>query len=201
MLEFKDRLRELMNEKGINTPEDLSPKLPIFIHPNTIRNYLKGKSPKDFEKYEILASFFGVTTDYLQGYSNAKTIDINIKNICNKYGLNEISLSALELINRRNIDFNFQEINTINYLLEDIMINKQNSIVKAITDYLFFDSNSKTKIKIQTRINGTNENIRTSTDLLLDLVFFEDIKSKLNFLKTEIKKEGENNEYKRKRKE
>lgn len=199
MLEFKDILRELMNEKGINTPEELSPKLPIFIHPNTIRNYLKGKSPKDFEKYEILASFFGVTTDYLQGYSNAKTIDINIKNICNKYGLNEISLSALELINRRNIDFNFQEINTINYLLEDLLINKQNSIIESITDYLYFNYNPETKINIL-NIKGINGNIKISRDLTLELLLFEDIKSKLNFLKSEIKKEGEKNECKRTRK-
>ena len=171
MLEFKDILRELMNEKGINTPEELSPKLPIFIHPNTIRNYLKGKSPKDFEKYEILASFFGVTTDYLQGYSNAKTIDINIKNICNKYGLNEISLSALELINRRNIDFNFQEINTINYLLEDLLINKQNSIIESITDYLYFNYNPETKINIL-NIKGINGNIKISRDLTLELCPF-----------------------------
>ena len=199
MLEFKDILRELMNEKGINTPEELSPKLPVFIHPNTIRNYLKGKSPKDFEKYEILASFFGVTTDYLQGYSNAKTIDINIKNICNKYGLNEISLSALELINRRNIDFNFQEINTINYLLEDLLINKQNSIIESITDYLYFNYNPETKINIL-NIKGINGNIKISRDLTLELLLFEDIKSKLNFLKSEIKKEGEKNECKRTRK-
>lgn len=190
MVEFKDRLRELMNEKGINTPEELSPKLPIYIHPNTIRNYLKGKSPKNFEKYEIIASFFGVTTDYLKGYSNAKTIDINIKNICNKYGLNEIALSALELINIRNIDFNAQEINTINYLLEDLLINKQKSIIKSITDYLYFNYNPETTINIL-NIKGINENIKISRDLTLELLLFEDIKSKLNFLKTEIKREGE----------
>lgn len=158
--------------------------------------------PKNLEYVKAIADYFNVSIDYLLGEAPTPTNNIDIKDFCNKYGLNENSLLALEFHNRRKNDFkkvfeknninaDYKEIDTINYLLEDLLINKQNSIIEAITDYLYFDSNSKTKINIQTTINGINENIKTSTDLLLDLVFFEDIKSKLNFLKTEIKKEGE----------
>ena len=91
---------------------------------------------------------------------------------------------------REHMVFNAQEINTINYLLEDLLINKQKSIIKSITDYLYFNYNPETTINIL-NIKGINENIKISRDLTLELLLFEDIKSKLNFLKTEIKREGE----------
>lgn len=105
MIEFKDRLRELMNENGIKTPTELSEKLDKLnnnsnLHSNTIRNYLNGKSPKDVGKYKILANFFGVSTDYLQGYTKERTNNIDIKNIYNEYGLNENSLEIIKKYNK-----------------------------------------------------------------------------------------------------
>ena len=113
MIEFKDRLRQLMNENGIKTPEELSDKLNNLhnnsnLHSNTIRNYLNGKSPKDVGKYKILANFFGVSTDFLQGYTDKRTNNIDIKNICNEYGLNE---NSLEIIKKYNKELYSESIN------------------------------------------------------------------------------------------
>ena len=113
MIEFKDRLRELMNENGIKTPTELSEKLDKLnnnsnLHSNTIRNYLNGKSPKDVGKYKILANFFGVSTDYLQGYTKERTNNIDIKNIYNEYGLNE---NSLEIIKKYNKELYSESIN------------------------------------------------------------------------------------------
>ena len=101
MVEFKDRLRDLMKERRIKTPEELSRQLDDFdkssrLHANTIRNYLNGKFPKDVGKYKILADFFYVTTDYLQGSSSVRTKNIDIKNFCNEYGLTEESLNIIK---------------------------------------------------------------------------------------------------------
>lgn len=191
MVEFKDRLRELMNEKRIKTAEKLSTELPIFIHPNTIRNYLKGKSPKDFEKYEILANYFGVTTDYLQGYSNAKTIDIDIKNICNKYGLTEKSLLALERANSRSQDLDLTtEINAINFLLEDLEKNPSNSIITCIARYFYLITDFR--IVERTKMLGSDVpvNINLSGDILASS-FLKNIEEHLINARKYINKEGE----------
>ncbi len=153
MIEFKDRLKDLMKKRGIKTAEELSKQLEQLnnnshIHPNTIRNYLKGKPPRDFEKYQILARFFNVSTDYLQGLTETETTDIDIKTICEKYGLTEKSLAALERINtmKKNFVGYFTTIDTVNRLLEDIEEKKFMCVIQNI-DY-FFNLNINTEKEV-----------------------------------------------------
>lgn len=129
-MEFKDRLKDLMKNRGIQSPEELSNELVKLnngssIHANTIRNYLKGKPPNNFEKYEILANFFGVSTDYLQGYTNTESINVDTKYFCNEYGLSENVLKKLKEYKNNPI-----EIYTINLILN------QKGFIKRLSDYL-----------------------------------------------------------------
>lgn len=206
MFQFKingERLKKLMNDNNIKAYK-LSKELErkgYSISTNTIANYMKEKTPpKNLEYVKAIADYFNVSTDFLLGIAPTPTNNIDLKDICNKYGLNEKSLSVLEFHNRRNIDFNCQEINTINYLLEDLLVNKQNSIIEAITQYCYFDNINESRVNVQIRINGTNENLEISKDFLLEQVLIKEIEYKLNYLKNEIRKEGENDECKRTRK-
>lgn len=129
-MEFKDRLKDLMKNRGIQTPEELSKELANLnngsnIHANTIRNYLKGKPPNNFEKYEILANFFGVSTDYLQGYTDTESTDIKTKYFCDEYGLSENVLKKLKEYKNNPI-----EIYAINLILN------QKRFIKILSEYL-----------------------------------------------------------------
>lgn len=206
MFQFKingERLKKLMNDNNIKAYK-LSKELEekgYSISTNTIANYMKEKTPpKNLEYVKAIADYFNVSTDFLLGIAPTPTNNIDLKDICNKYGLNEKSLSVLEFHNRRNIDFNCQEINTINYLLEDLSVNKQKSIIKAITDYCYFDNTNERNITIQAKIKGMNEKFEISQDFLLEELLIKEIEYKLNYLKNEIKREGEKNECKRTRK-
>ncbi len=105
MIEFKDRLKELMKEYNLS-PEKLEDNLKKFskdtkkdcnISRNTIRNYLKGNTPpKSFERIEDLARYFNVSTDYIQGLTDEPSTDVKVKEIYAKYGLTEENLKHLE---------------------------------------------------------------------------------------------------------
>lgn len=153
MMEFKDRLRDLMSERGIKTPEELSRKLGELnnnsnLHANTIRNYLKGNSPKDIGKYEILANYFNVTTDFLQGYSEVKTKNIDIKNFCDEYGLTEQSLDIIK---------------------SSVYANCSDIFNSFLYDFAIFDLTCKLKALI-----SLNEMIKENLYFLLELRFFEE---------------------------
>ena len=203
MLQFKingERLKKLMKDSNINAYQ-LSKKIGGYPSPNTITNYMEERTPpKNLEYVKAIADYFNVSTDFLLGIAPTPTNNINIKDFCNKYGLNESSLSALELINRRHMDFNFQEINTINYLLEDVFINKQNSIINVITDYLFFNNiGGGVEIPIKTNTKtGTMEILTIENNTAVKSILIKEIEDKLIWLKDEIKKEGEKSEHKRK---
>ena len=123
MVEFKNRLKGLI---GNLSPEQLSKELKgkNHISANTIRNYLKGDTiPNNFEKIQILANYFNVSTDYIQGLTDFKTKDIQIKYISEKYGLTEKSLNTIETFNKvENRVFN-KTINIVNNYILKLLCN------------------------------------------------------------------------------
>lgn len=118
MSEFGERLKELMEENNIKA-EALSKNLNGQISANTIRAYAKGiHKPNSIENIKILANFFNVSTDYIQGFTNEKTTNVKVKNISNIYGLSEKALKNLKEFNylaERNESFT--HIKTINFIL------------------------------------------------------------------------------------
>jgi len=64
---FKDRLIELMQEKGLNT---ISLGKETGIPSSSISNWIQMRRTVNVESVIILASFFGCTTDYLLGLEN-----------------------------------------------------------------------------------------------------------------------------------
>lgn len=204
MAEFNEILKKLMEKNGINA-EQLHNSLDVSskISANTIRNYINGDTkPNCYEYYKILADFFNVSTDYIQGYTEEPSTDIKIKEICNTYGLKENSLLALINLNSQKKDFNRKMIDTVNYLLEDVFINKQNSIINVITDYLYCTKDIK-EFKIPLKYDsetGVTEVLTIEGSTAIKSILLKEIEDKLNWLKGEIRKEGEKDECKRTRK-
>lgn len=68
-MEFKDRLKDLRNEKGVSQ-EELG-KVLGYEHA-TISQYESGKRKPDFDTLHKIADYFNVTTDYLLGRTNKR---------------------------------------------------------------------------------------------------------------------------------
>ena len=64
MIIFKDRLKELRKEKNLSQAE-LAKELEVSQR--SISSWETGFRQPDFETLEILAKYFGVSTDYLLG--------------------------------------------------------------------------------------------------------------------------------------
>lgn len=71
MNEFKNRIRDLREDMDLR---QIDVALATGIDQKTLSNYETGKTNPDSSSLIRLADFFGVTIDYLVGYSN-----INIK--------------------------------------------------------------------------------------------------------------------------
>lgn len=208
MFQFKingERLKKLMNDNNIKAyklSKELE-KMGYSISTNTITNYMNEKTPpKNLEYVKAIADYFNVSTDFLLGIAPTPTNNINIKDFCNKYSINEKALSALEFLKEKPADFNPNIINTINYLLEDILINNHNSILNVITDYIFF-TNIGNSINVPFNINsktGVTEILTVKSDTAVKSILINEIEEELNLLKDKIIKEGEKSEYKRKSK-
>lgn len=69
MAEFKDRLKELREEKGL-TQIQLAEELGMSR--GTVGNYESGTRKPRFEDFEAIADYFNVELDYLYGRSNER---------------------------------------------------------------------------------------------------------------------------------
>lgn len=74
--EFKARLRELREEKGL-TKWEVASGLNNSTSPHTIRKYETEGENSKIKNVIALANFFDVTTDYLLGVSDEKHIDLS----------------------------------------------------------------------------------------------------------------------------
>lgn len=73
---FGDTLKKLRIEKDL-TQDEFAQKLSLAK--STISLYETGKREPDYKTIKIIAEFFGVTVDYLLGFSNEKTGKADLK--------------------------------------------------------------------------------------------------------------------------
>ena len=69
MIKFAERLQSLRNEKGV-TQREMAALMQIQLR--SYQHYEGGDRRPDFEGLVFLADYFGVTTDYLLGRSDAR---------------------------------------------------------------------------------------------------------------------------------
>lgn len=77
-MEFAQRLNEMLEEKGV-TAYRLSKSL--GIHQTTVKNWVDGTSKPRTEFVQKMADFFGVSPDYLMGWSNNRTAQEEDENL------------------------------------------------------------------------------------------------------------------------
>jgi transcriptional regulator with XRE-family HTH domain len=101
---FSKRLQELMIEKNINQKELAKG---VDTSQQAIQQYIAMESAPKMEMFVAIADFFEVSCDYLLGRVETRTLDVNVQNVVNKYGLRESSLKKLErLVEEKNRPYN-----------------------------------------------------------------------------------------------
>lgn len=95
MIEFKDRLRDLIKNSGKtqkSVSEEIKEKFQIDLSAQTLSYYVNGREP-NYETLRAISRYFGVSSDYLLGLSDVQNTDPDIKAISEKTGLSEKSLN------------------------------------------------------------------------------------------------------------
>lgn len=90
---FPTKLRELMEVNKI-TQETLASYL--GVKRQTVSLYKSGQSKPDVDQLYKIASFFGVSSDYLIGISPVQSTDTQVQQVCRFTGLSEKALEKLK---------------------------------------------------------------------------------------------------------
>lgn len=96
---FSERLCQLIEEKGI-TQNQLAEA--IGKTRQTINGYTLGNTAPDSDTLIELSNYFDVSVDYLLGLSDVKTLDVQVKAICEYIGLSNEAVQLLHCINEDN---------------------------------------------------------------------------------------------------
>ena len=138
---FAQRLKTLRKERGI-TQQQLADG--VGISKGGLSYYENTGRTPDITILERFADYFGVTTDYLLGRTNAQTQKGKLQAVCNHTGLSDKSVNLLSDLKERSP----AQLRVINFLLEqaagdmDIVYdlddtdNYYGSILNAVVRYL-----------------------------------------------------------------
>lgn len=138
---FAQRLKTLRKERGI-TQQQLADG--VGISKGGLSYYENAGRTPDISILERFADYFGVTTDYLLGRTNAQTPKAKLQAVCNHTGLSDKTVNLLSDLKENSPD----QLRVINFLLEqaagdmDIVYdlddtdNYDGSILNAVVRYL-----------------------------------------------------------------
>ena len=138
---FAQRLKTLRKERGI-TQQQLADG--VGLSKGGLSYYENAGRTPDISILERFADYFGVTTDYLLGRTNAQTQKAKLQAACNHTGLSDKSVNLLSDLKENSP----VQLRTVNFLLEqaeedmDIVYslddtdNYEGSILNAVVRYL-----------------------------------------------------------------
>ena len=90
---FATRLRKIMEENH-TTQSALAKETGLTRQ--SISQYMDGSILPNVEKLHIICRFFGIPSDYLLGFTDSKSTDIEVQNIYDKWGLSSDAMENLE---------------------------------------------------------------------------------------------------------
>jgi len=139
------RLRELIEETGVSQTELAAA---IGVTRQAVNSYTLGNTVPNSDVLLNISKFFDVSSDYLLGLSDVKSIDVTKKEVCEMTGLSDKSIEILQNIlkfRRRSY------IDMLNFLIEETDFVLQdfggcrfyNSTLKSMYEYFFFDMKNK----------------------------------------------------------
>ena len=129
---FRERLKMLRGNKRLqDVAQDLG------ISRVTLGYYESGERKPDIEILLRIANYYNVSCDYLLGLTETQSLDMNVREISHKIGLNEKSVEILcsyKSYNDNHPENNISEI----YLttVDDILL--YNNLIEDIAHYLYF---------------------------------------------------------------
>lgn len=94
---FAQRLRLCRQRKGISLQKAAEA---LGATAQSLSLYEKGQRTINIDLLKRVAEYFGVTSDYLIGLSDAATTDTDLKAVCDYTGLSEKSTNLLYLLNQ-----------------------------------------------------------------------------------------------------
>ena len=86
------RIRELLDSRETRT-EDFAKA--VGISSSAVRMWYTGYARPDIEKIPAICRFFDVSADYLLGLSTVSSVDVEIRDICEKIGLSDAAVLNL----------------------------------------------------------------------------------------------------------
>ena len=89
---LNSRLRELLDSRDTRT-EDFANA--VGISSSAVRMWYTGYARPDIEKIPAICKFFDVSADWLLGLSETQSVDIELRDICEKTGLSANALFKL----------------------------------------------------------------------------------------------------------
>lgn len=166
---FPTRFRSLIEEKGV-TLDVLAVKFNTTRQ--TISNWMNGATVPDAVSICEIARYFGVTTDYLLGLTDVRTVETDVRAVAEYTGLSENAVNILHkrttFVKEKNTDSYPEEMNEIAES-EKVQCRNENMIVsKMIADRMIFELSELIIEEImysrisekQKELLGTKENVR-----------------------------------------
>ena len=138
-LTLGEKVKDLRKEKKLTLKElseAIEKKTGVNIAPSTLSDLekygdSKSKDPR-LSTLKAIAQFFGVSIDYLAGYTEAKSPQTEMQAIHRFLGLSETSINLLKMDHSRNNKI----VSTINTMLEA----EDGELLRTISDYMTFYS-------------------------------------------------------------
>lgn len=169
MANFCERLNCLVKEQtsanyGM-TKEKIAKS--VGISSSALSNYLSGTRTPQGGTLRMLAKYFNVSVDYLQGLSDVPSIDISIQQICKRTGLSQTALEFMQESQnteklRPDAPFTSPEIKVINQIVEEYATAKDPKKTALFSMMRLFDiprqwlGNATTYITVETLLeNGS----------------------------------------------
>lgn len=176
---FGERLRSLRCEKGLS--QDALSK-DLGISKGALCYYENCDRTPDIAILDKVAKYFNVSLDYLMGYTENKTTDVNLKNMCEYTGLSEEAIKLLNLdivkmgdyfFNEQNIEDDEKELFALRKEISNAIIQSgfYFDIVKSMADLETF-SKQYLSLKEKTGSLTVEDMSKIAEKLEIDFVIF-----------------------------
>lgn len=182
---FPERLREIMQAHG-TTQQEIAEY--VGKSRQAIGYYADGSSTPDWQTLAKLATYFGISTDWLLGLADAQSIDFDIQRICKYTGLSEESIKFLSGKGRQYIDAinvllgSRESVAFAAYLFQFLM-SAGYSKERKIEDEEYSSLVAQlcgTDHTLATRAEAKSLYLQNACDVLRDIMRHEDIRRRFN---------------------
>ena len=115
---FPTRLRDIMSEQG-KTQQEVADE--IGKTRQAVGYYADGSSSPDWKTLAKLARYFGVSADWLLGISEVKSLDGEVKQVCEYTGLTEAALKMVLTYKNAGAETDNRTIKRLGWIFNELL--------------------------------------------------------------------------------